>query len=101
MAIALCTYALLLKAWPSDTLQGAFGNFLLASSVYFIAWKVTTDGIHEVSLMANAVGHELEIFRLWSEAMFRDAGLAGNDLAKNMADKLGSALRSMPIVKVF
>ncbi|CAK9038353.1 unnamed protein product [Durusdinium trenchii] len=105
LATALFTYAVLLKVSPSDTLQGAFANLLLALSVYIVALKILSDGVHEASMIAMSCKHQVDSYlsclSLWSGAKLRDAGHAGSDLATSIAERLGNALSNMkPFVKI-
>ena len=88
----MCTYGFLLKVWPSDSLQGVFGNLLLALSVYMLAWQICNVGVHKAALTADSVGHQVGSFKPWLEHLVRDAGTATGDLTQSLGDRLAAAL---------
>ncbi|CAE7882513.1 hypothetical protein AK812_SmicGene30392 [Symbiodinium microadriaticum] len=92
LAVALCTYGILLKVWPSDSLQGVFGNMLLALSVYVLAWQICNVGVHKAALTADSVGHQVGSFKPWLEGLARDAGAATGDMTQSLGDRLAAAL---------
>jgi len=102
LGLAIFTYAILLKVWPSENLQGVFGNILLALSVYILAYQMCTVGVHKAALTADSVGHQVDSWKGLLERLMKDAGAATGDITQSLGDRLVTAVSNLQgLVRVF